>query len=236
MIKVAAIADIHFREDSVDTLRPWFEPLHDEADVLLLGGDLTGVGLLEQGRLLARELRGLTIPVFAVLGNHDYHHHREREIAAILTENGVHVLDGEARTIQVRDQSVAVVGVKGFAGGFGKGVLMPFGEETLKRFVLEADREVQKLDRALAAVYKADFKLVVMHYSPIRETLRGELPEIYPFLGCSKFCDPINRWTVDLVVHGHAHRGSEKGSLHSGIPVRNVSLPVLKRYYATYEV
>lgn len=236
MIKVAAIADLHFKEDSPGTFRPWFASLHEDADVLLLGGDLTGIGYVHQARLLANELKGLSIPTFAVLGNHDYNYGRAKEISEVLSEAGIAVLDGHAVTIEVRGQTLGVAGVKGFAGGFGRGVLMPFGERTLKRFVIEVDKEVHKLDYALSKVGDVDFKVVVLHYSPVRETLRGELPEIYPFLGCSKFCDPIRKWGVDFVVHGHAHHGFEHGNIDATIPVRNVSLNVLKRYYAIYEL
>ncbi|MCL5962254.1 MAG: metallophosphoesterase [Chloroflexi bacterium] len=236
MIRVAAIADLHFKDDSSGKFRPWLASLHEDADVLLLGGDLTGIGYVHQARLLADELRGLQIPIFAVLGNHDYNYGRTKEIVSVLSEVGVFVLDGHSATIQVRGQTVGIAGAKGFAGGFGRAVLMPFGEKSLKRFVAEADKEVQKLDYALSKLGGADFKIVVLHYSPVRETLRGELPEIYPFLGCSKLCDPIRKWGVDFVIHGHSHHGCEKGQIDSAIPVRNVSLTVLKRYYAIYEL
>jgi Icc-related predicted phosphoesterase len=159
-----------------------------------------------------------------VLGNHDYQAGKHAEVAHMLQEAGVKVLDGEA--VEVR--GIGIGGCKGFMGGFGRGTLEAWGEEAVKHFVREAIDEALKLERALARL-RTPHKIALLHYSPIRATVEGEPTEIFPYLGCSRLEEPLNRYTVNAVFHGHAHRGTAEGTTTTGIPVYNVALPLLAR-------
>ena len=186
---------------------------------------LTDYGLPDEARALVKEIAGfLKIPIMAVLGNHDYHSGKHEEIAAILGDGGVSVLDGDAQEVL----GIGVAGVKGFGGGFGPRALGPWGEEIFKRFVHEAVEEALKLESALARL-RTRHRLVLTHYSPVKDTVEGEPLEIYPFLGSSRLEEPINRYQVSAVVHGHAHRGQPEGRTATGVPVYNVSLPLMTR-------
>ena len=224
-LRVAAIGDIHVSKHSQGAFQPLFTHITSNADVLVLCGDFTDYGLPDEARILARELTaGVKIPVIAVLGNHDYEGGKQGEIRQILADAGVAVLDGEATEIE----GVGFAGVKGFCGGFGRGALGPWGEQSIKRFVQEAVDESMKLEAALARL-RTDRRIALMHYAPIRATVEGEPPEIYPYLGSSRLEEPINRYRVTAVFHGHAHRGSPEGRTSTGIPVYNVAMPLLTR-------
>lgn len=223
-VRLAAVGDIHCSKTSQGTLQPLFEQITESADVLLLCGDLTDYGLPEEAHILTKELSTARIPTLAVFGNHDYESGKQGEVRQILSDAGVIVLDGEACEIQ----GVGFAGVKGFAGGFGRGALGPWGEETIKRFVHEAVDEALKLESALARLQTAQC-VALLHYSPIQTTVEGEPPEIFPFLGSSRLEEPLNRYPVTAVFHGHAHSGTPEGRTSSNIPVYNVSMPLLKR-------
>jgi Icc-related predicted phosphoesterase len=193
------------------------------ADVLALCGDLTDHGLPDEAHLLAKALGGsVRAPVVAVLGNHDHEAGRPDEVAGILRESGVHVLDGDS----VEIHGIGFAGVKGFAGGFGAHALQPWGEELIKRFVHEAIEEALKLERAIARL-GTEHRVVLMHYAPIEETVRGEAAEIYPYLGSSRLEEPLGRHPVSAIFHGHAHHGQLRGKTRTGVPVYNVAAPLL---------
>jgi Icc-related predicted phosphoesterase len=227
VVRVAAVADLHCAKAmAAGTFQPLFTQVAERADVLVLAGDLTDYGLPEEARLLARELAVAKVPVVAVFGNHDYESEHPDEVKQILTEAGVKLLDGDSCEIN----GVGFAGVKGFAGGFGERALQSWGEPILKRFVREAVDEALKLEAALARL-RTPQRIAIMHYSPIRSTVECEAPEIAPFLGSSRLEDPINRYPVLAVVHGHAHRGTPEGRTAAGVPVYNVALPLLKRHF-----
>jgi Icc-related predicted phosphoesterase len=222
---VAAVGDLHFGKSSPGTLQPLFAQVAAEADVLVVCGDFTDYGLPDEARGLAREITSaLRIPVLGVLGNHDCHSGKVEEVVQILRDAGVKVLDGDAEEVL----GVGFAGVKGFGGGFGPRALGPWGEETFKRFVHEAVEEALKLESALARL-RTPQRIALLHYAPVRDTVEGEPLEIFPFLGSSRLEEPINRYNVTAVVHGHAHRGQLSGRTSSGVPVHNVSLPLLTR-------
>lgn len=223
-VRIGAVADVHYGRESGQKLRPLFEQAATRLDVLLLAGDLTDFGLPEEAEMLARDLAAAPgVPVVAVLGNHDYESGKEQEVAAVLRAAGVHVLDGDGCEIR----GIGFVGVKGFGGGFGRGILEPWGEAGVKRFVHEAVEESLKLERALARVHTPT-RIALLHYAPIRATVAGEPEEIFPFLGSGRLEEPINRYGVAAVFHGHAHHGAPEGRTAAGIPVYNVALPVLR--------
>ncbi len=234
-VKLATVGDLHWHVDRRRTFHHHFDTVHEVADFLVLPGDLTGSGLPEEARLLAAVLAETRIPVVAVLGNHDVHTEHTREVLAILRGAGVTVLEGgDAVTFTIRGVTVGFCGVKGFGGGFGARCLTPFGETTIKSFIAETKDEAARIAHDLAGL-ETDLRIVVLHYAPVEETVHGEPRELYPFLGSSLLCDPIDRLGADLVVHGHAHYGAERGQTEAGIPVRNVALPVLQRSYAILE-
>ena len=224
-LRIAAVGDIHVSKTSQGKFQSLFAQISSSADVLLLCGDFTDYGLPDEARILARELSAsVKIPVIAVLGNHDYDSDKQGEIRDILIDAGVSVLDGEV----VEVQGVGFAGVKGFAGGFGRGALGPWGEQAIKRFVQEAIDEALKLEAALARL-RTQRRVAVLHYAPIRATVEGEPPEILPYLGSSRLEEPINRYRVSAVFHGHAHRGAPEGRTATGVPVYNVAMPLLAR-------
>jgi Icc-related predicted phosphoesterase len=227
MVRLAALADLHYSKSSPSSLQPLYAQIAESADVLVLCGDLTDYGLAEEARLLAKDLSQVKIPIVAVLGNHDFEANQEGEIVKILGDAGVRTLDGD--TWEFR--GVGFAGVRGFCGGFGRGALAAWGEKIIKDFVHEAVQEALKLEAALARLSVSQ-RIVLMHYAPIRDTVEGEPAEIYPFLGSSRLEDPLSRFDVTAVFHGHAHKGAPEGRTQTGIPVYNVSYQVLKTNYA----
>jgi Icc-related predicted phosphoesterase len=223
-VRVAAVADLHCSRTSQGKLSPLFAHVAARADALVLGGDLTDFGLPEEAQVLVRELSSAKVPVVAVLGNHDFESGKQDEVKRILQDGGVNVLDGDSFEVD----GIGFAGVKGFAGGFGERALGPWGEDAIKRFVQETVDESLKLETALARLRTA-IRVVVLHYSPVEDTVRGEPPPIYPFLGCSRLAEPIDQYHARVVFHGHAHSGSPEGRTKAGIPVYNVSLPLLRR-------
>jgi len=223
-VRLAAVGDLHYGKGSRGSLQTLFAALtRAEADILLLLGDLTDYGLADEAVELARELvGGLKIPIVGVLGNHDFESGAVGDVTRILTEAGVHLLDGE--TVEI--QGIGFAGVKGFAGGFGRGVLGPWGEEVVKRFVHEAVSEALKLESALARL-RTPTRVALLHYAPIAATVEGEPREIWPYLGCGRLEEPLSRYQVTAVFHGHAHHGTAEGKTSNGTPVYNVSLPLL---------
>lgn len=223
-VRLAAVGDLHYGKASRGMLQPLFAALTRlDADILILCGDLTDYGLPEEAAELARELvSGVKIPMVGVLGNHDFESGASVEISQVLSEAGVRLLDGE--TVEVH--GIGFAGVKGFAGGFGRGALGPWGEEAIKRFVQEAVAEALKLESALARL-RTLTRVAILHYAPIADTVAGEPREIYPWLGCSRLEEPLSRYEVTAVFHGHAHHGTAEGKTLNGTPVYNVSLPLL---------
>jgi Icc-related predicted phosphoesterase len=226
VVRLAALSDIHYTKTSQGSLQPLFTQIAETADVLILPGDLTDYGLAEEARVLAKDLAQVKIPMVGVLGNHDFESNEEKEVSQILTDVGVHMLDGD--TWEYR--GVGFAGIRGFCGGFGRGALGPWGEKIIKDFVHEAVQEALKLESALARL-KSEHRIVVMHYAPIRGTVEGEPPEIFAFLGSSRLEEPLSRFDVEAVFHGHAHKGAPSGATQTGIPVFNVAHAVLLANY-----
>lgn len=223
--KVAAVGDLHCRESSRGAIGPLFRGVEEQAEVLLLCGDLCDHGTANEAEVLAGELAGVVIPMVAVLGNHDFERGQPDAVRKILEQAGVNVLDGES---WVLDQGLGFAGVKGFGGGFGDHVLQAWGEDRTKDFVMAAQDEAMKLEGALARL-NTDKRVVLLHYSPLKETLVGEPLEIYSFLGTSRLKVPIDRFRVDVAFHGHAHRGSPFAHTERGVPVYNCAFPLLRR-------
>lgn len=223
-VRIAALGDLHCGMGGLGDFRHLLSQIPDRADILLLAGDLTDYGLENEARIVARELALLKLPIIAVLGNHDYQTGLQQEVGKILSEVGVNVLDGQS----VEVLGVGFAGVKGFGGGFGVRALEPWGERIIKQFVQEALDESLKLEMALSRL-RTPQRIALLHYSPIQATVEGEPLEIYPFLGSSRLEEPLDRYHVTAVFHGHAHRGHAEGKTRDGIPVYNVSLPLLQR-------
>lgn len=226
LVRVAALGDLHCTKTSQGALQPLLARIAESADVLLIAGDLTDYGLPDEARVLARELATLHIPVAAVLGNHDYESDKQDEVRQILGDAGVVMLDGDACELH----GIGIAGVKGFGGGFGTHALGPWGERIIKQFVREAIDEALKLEAALARLRTTQL-IALLHYSPVQLTVEGEPLEIFPFVGSSRLEEPIDRYPVSLVVHGHAHRGQLEGATKTGVPVYNVSVPLLTRSF-----
>lgn len=233
MIRIAAVGDLHYGVGSPSILRPSLEHLPQHADVFLLAGDLTRCGGTEEIGELAKDLRGLEVPVVAVLGNHDYQSDLEDDVRRILEQAGVTVLEGEAVTLDVDGMRLGIAGTKGFGGGFRGAHGTDFGEPEMKAFVGHTKKLADSLERALNSL-DADFRVALLHYAPVEATLEGERLEIYPFLGSYLLAEAIDNAGADLVLHGHAHHGSEKGRTPRGIPVRNVAQPVIRHAYNVY--
>jgi Icc-related predicted phosphoesterase len=225
-VRVAALGDLHCPRTGTDVLGPLLARMAEDADVILLCGDLTDRGGEEESRLLARTLSGLHVPVIAVLGNHDHESGKAADVSAMLTDAGARILDGEA----VEVCGVGFAGVKGFGGGFGERAIQPWGEDVIKQFVREAVDEALKLESALATL-RTLHRIAVLHYAPVEGTVKGEPAEIFPFLGSSRLEEPLTRYPVTAVFHGHAHGGSPEGRTRGDAPVYNVALPLLARSF-----
>ena len=224
-IRLAALGDLHVGENARQPYRELFRRVSQEADVLALCGDLTNFGKTAEAEILAEDLLACRIPMVGVLGNHDYECGQPQEVCRILRQAGLKLLEGEAYEIE----GVGFAGGKGFIGGYGRNMLAAFGEPAIKAFVQAAIDENLKLESSLRML-KTERTVVVMHYSPIAETLAGEPLEIFPFLGSARMGETIDRFDgVRLVVHGHAHSGAYEGRTPRGAPVYNVARPVLAR-------
>jgi Icc-related predicted phosphoesterase len=233
-LKIAAMADLHVKEDAEHPFHELFAEVSKVADVLVLAGDLTELGKPQEAQILAEDLRACSIPVVGVLGNHDYECNQVEQVKEIVRSAGVHLLEGSP----VEISGVGFVGVKGFAGGFGRRMLGAFGEPAYKQFVGEAVEEAMRLENAMRTV-RSERALVVLHYAPVVDTIEGEPLEIYPFLGSSRLAETIDRFKVSAVVHGHAHSGRYEGRTPGGQPVYNVASHVEKptgRPYALIEI
>lgn len=238
VLRVAAVGDIHLGPDSHGLLRPAFETLSDRADLLLLAGDLTCHGTVEEAEVVAGEVAGLGVPVVAVLGNHDYHSDQETGVTDALRSAGVIVLEGSAAVLAVAGHKIGVAGTKGFCGGFEGRSAGEFGEPEMKAFVRYTRRSAVGLRHALEEL-GADgcrVRIALTHFAPVPDTLAGEPPEIYPFLGSYLLAEAMDEGGADLAVHGHAHMGTEHGMTAGGIRVRNVAQPVIGRAYAVYHL
>src|SRR6476659_2630299 len=213
-MRIAASADLHFSPQNYAKMKDQFERVRDDADVLVLAGDLTNYGQPEEMEPLLNVLVRLRLPTVVVLGNHDYESGKEEELRRMLIAGGVKVLDGSGYE---RD-GVGFAGAKGFVGGFGRGMLTAFGESEVKTFVRASIDEALKLERAMSQL-RTPKRVIVLHYSPIAATIQGEAQEIYPFLGTSRLAEVVDRHGADLVIHGHAHNGRCDGKTPGGIPV-----------------
>ena len=234
MIRVAAVGDVHVGVDSAGRLAPRLAGLADRADLLLLAGDLTHRGRPEEAAVLAGELDGVGVPVVAVLGNHDYHTDQQDAVTEVLEDAGIRVLEGEATVVEVGDRRVGIAGTKGFGGGFAGASASDFGEPEMKAFVGHTKSLAGRLERALGGLRGMDRTIVLLHYSPVAETLAGEPREIHAFLGSYLLAEAVDRAGADLAIHGHAHRGSRNGTTPGGVPVRNVAAPVIGRAYEVF--
>jgi len=222
-MRIAATADLHFAPPSATVLRNQLDKVRDEADLLVVAGDLTNYGRPAEMEPLLNTMVRLRVPIVVVLGNHDYESEQQAELIRMMTAEGIKVLDGSAYE---RD-GVGFAGTKGFVGGFGRGVLTAFGEAEIKAFVRASIDEALKLERAMSQL-RTPKRVVVLHYAPIAATIEGEAPEISPFLGTSRLAEVIDRHGADLVVHGHAHNGKLSGRTTGGIPVHNVAITLLQ--------
>jgi Icc-related predicted phosphoesterase len=233
VIRVAAVGDVHVGTDSAGRLAPRLAGLADHADVFLLAGDLTHRGRPEEAKVLAEELRGVRVPTIAVLGNHDYHCDEQDKVTEVLEQAGIRVLEGEAVVLEIGGRRVGIAGSKGFGGGFAGASATDFGEPEMKAFVGHTKALAGRLERALGGL-RTDRRIVLLHYSPVAETLAGEPREIHAFLGSYLLAEAVDRVGADLVLHGHAHRGSRDGTTPGGVPVRNVAAPVIGRAYEVF--
>jgi Icc-related predicted phosphoesterase len=222
-MRIAATADLHFSASRHSALHDQLSRVRDEADVLVVAGDLTNYGQPDEMEPLLNVLVRSRVPTVAVLGNHDYESGKQTELIRMMATAGVKVLDG---TAYERD-GVGFAGTKGFVGGFGRGMLTAFGEPEIKQFVQASIDEALKLERAMAQL-RTPKRVVVVHYSPIPGTVQGEAAEIFAFMGTTRLAEVVDRHGADLVLHGHAHHGKLEGKTIGGSPVYNVAITLLQ--------
>ncbi len=233
MIRIAAVGDVHYDRNSEGRLAKYLQGLERTADMLLLAGDLTQMGTVEEGSALANDLAGSPVPVVAVFGNHDFHSGEQDRLGELLTRAGVTLLEHSAVTLTVKSQTVGIMGLKGFGGGFVGACASDFGEPEMKSFVRFTKAQADALRIGLESL-KTDYRVALLHYSPCEDTLLGEKKEIYPFLGSYLLAEAIDEAGADVCFHGHAHHGVERGATPGGIPVRNVALPVIRHAFNIY--
>jgi len=234
-IRVAAAGDVHCSEANREQIAAAFAEIDGTVDMILLAGDLTTHGEPEQAAVLADACRDLTTPVFTVLGNHDWHADSRDELVAVLEETGITVLDPGHAICRPKDIEVGIVGAKGFGGGFPGSHVAHFGEPSMRALYDEATVEVEALEQGLEAVATCPLRIVLLHYSPTEETLRGEPEGIWTYLGTDRLAAPIAEHEPDLVLHGHAHAGTFEGKVGE-VPVYNVSVPVMRRDFWVFEL
>ncbi|MBF6239328.1 metallophosphoesterase [Nocardia otitidiscaviarum] len=234
-MRIAAVGDVHLGADAAGSLTPALRELPARADVLLLAGDLTRHGTVDEARVVAAEFGEVGVPVVAVLGNHDHHSDAQDEIATLLDDHGIIVLEGSAATVTVGEHTIGIAGTKGFGGGFAGKCASVFGERQMREFASHTVELAQSLHTALAGL-RTDVTVALTHYSPVSDTLHGEPREIYPFLGSYLLGEAIDDCGADLAVHGHAHAGYERGTTPGGIRVRNVAAPVIRAAFAVYDL
>ncbi|HZN17287.1 MAG TPA: metallophosphoesterase [Micromonosporaceae bacterium] len=235
MIRVAAVGDVHMDTDVVGRFRPALEQLPECADALLLAGDLTRHGTVSEARCVAKEFGGLGVPVVAVLGNHDHHSDEVEGLVDVLASAGIGVLEGSSVCLSTAGGRLGVAGVKGFGGGFAGRCASAFGEPEMKAFVRTTCDAADRLGAALQNL-ECDVRVALTHYAPVPDTLAGEPPEIYPFLGSYLLGQAIDSAPTTLAIHGHAHAGSERGTTPGGVRVRNVAHPVIRQAYSVFNV
>jgi uncharacterized protein len=235
VIKVAAAGDIHAGGPGDERLAAVFADAAREADLILLAGDLTLHGEPDETASLVDAVQGIEIPVFAVLGNHDWHGNRCDELVEALSQAGIRMLDKSSAVVEVGETSVGIAGVKGFVGGFPDSALADFGEPSLRRVYAETTEEVAGLGRALEEISSCDVRIALLHYAPTAVTLEGEPPGILAFLGSDRLAGPIAQHRPDIVLHGHGHMGTFKGEI-GDVPVYNVAQPVLGKDFEIFEV
>ena len=235
VIKVAAAGDVHASEANRAETAAAFAEIAPRVDLILLAGDLTTHGELEQAHVLADAVREIDTPIVAVLGNHDWHVNRVPEIVKLLERAGIKLLDRSHTVLTLQGVEVGIVGVKGHVGGFPGSYLPDFGEPDLRAVYRNATAEVEALEAGLKAIETCPLRVVVLHYAPTSDTLEGEPESIWAFLGTDRLAGPIVHHQPDLVLHGHAHAGTFEGSL-AGVPVYNVSVPVMKRDFWVFEL
>ncbi|HEX6350804.1 MAG TPA: metallophosphoesterase [Candidatus Dormibacteraeota bacterium] len=238
VVRIAAVGDIHYGLEEKGPLHPVLDQLAAEADVLLVAGDLTRHGDPLEARELAADLSLVSLPKLVVLGNHDYHSDREQEIAAVLTDAGCCILEGSSAVLSVGGERLGVAGIKGFGGGFPGGMVTAFGEPETKAFARHGTDAADRLGAALGELSQIGVKrrVALLHYAPIEATLAGEHEQVWPFLGNYLLAEAVDRWGAELVLHGHAHRGSPAGATPRGVPVRNVAYPVINQPYVVIEL
>ncbi|BBH66429.1 hypothetical protein ACTI_31140 [Actinoplanes sp. OR16] len=235
MIRIAAVGDVHVDKDVLGRYRPALEELPGRADALLIAGDLTRHGTVEEARCFAQEFGGLAVPVVVVLGNHDHQSDLQDEVTGVLTASGITVLECSATVLEINGHRLGIAGAKGFGGGFAGACASNFGEREMKDFVGTTEDIAKRLGEALRSV-ECDALVALTHYAPVPETLVGEPLEIYPFLGCYQLGNAVDSAPTALALHGHAHHGSERGRTPGGVPVRNVAHPVIKQAYNVYQL
>ncbi len=234
-VRIAAAGDVHCSESNREEVGAAFAAVDRDVDLILLAGDLTTHGEPEQAAVLADACRPLTAPVVAVLGNHDWHADRTNEVVDVLAGAGITVLERRHTVVTVGDVEVGIVGVKGFVGGFPGCHLPDFGEPSLRSVYAETSAEVEALAEGLRAVALCPLRVALLHYAPTAETLEGEPPEIWAFLGTDRLAAPLSEHAPDVVLHGHAHSGTFRGAV-AGVPVFNVSVPVLGEDFWRFEL
>lgn len=234
-LRIAAAGDLHCSEQHRDAVAESMAALDDSADLVLLAGDLTTTGEPAQAQVLAEACAPLEVPVFAVLGNHDWHAARRDELVAVLEGGGIRVLDRDWAVCGIGGAEVGIVGLKGFVGGFPGSHLPDFGEPLLREVYRETSRDVEALDRGLREIALCGVRIVLLHYAPVTDTIAGEASGIWAFLGTDRLAPPISEHEPDLVLHGHAHGGTFQGQIGS-VPVYNVSVPVIGRDFWLFEL
>jgi Icc-related predicted phosphoesterase len=234
-VRIAAAGDVHCSPETQGRLTRAFADVDTDVDLFLLAGDLTTLGEPEQARALAEICAGLQTPVVAVLGNHDWHANKVGELVELLEGAGVTVLDPGTRTCAVDGATVGIVGTKGFVGGFPDSQLPDFGEPILRQVYRDTSAEVAAIERGLDEIAGCDYRIVLLHYAPTTTTLEGEPRVIWAFLGTDRLATPISERRPDVVLHGHAHRGTFQGYIGE-VPVYNVAVEVMKRDFFVFEL
>ena len=187
---------------------------------IVIAGDLIDKGKTVMAGLVVKELAGAwrDKPLIAVFGNEEYH-----KVRPILKKmySEVSWLEDEIAFVDCSGTRVGIIGTQGALQEptSWQARNMPWlarEYETKPRIVAGLVREAKSM---------AHKSILVSHYGVARATLAGENPSIWRYLYSSSMEEVIAREKPDIVVHGHAHKGSPYGCV-SGVPVYNVALPL----------
>ena len=215
---IACVSDVHSPQYFDEFVRA-MDNLRIKPDLFLMAGDMIDRGKTEEFEKIHNVLFGkIYCPIVACFGNNEYAQLRE-EMKEKYPD--IKFLDDESLILEIQGIRVGIVGSTGS---------LDRPTTWQKRNIPDIEKiyeERVKLVDKLLAELKADFKILLIHYSPTYKTLEGEDPRFYANLGSEKYEKVLVERKPDLVIHGHSHNGIKKAWIDT-VPIFNVAFPANK--------